>query len=101
MAHVLLEEELDLFQPLGRPFQGLVVVQSGKRHLRVDGKIPITPNTCFVPLPGDVVVVDGEGKEVLPKGKKRFFISVTTINPHIIVETWFLPMAAVGVMEGT
>lgn len=71
----------------------MVVVQSGKRRLKVDGKIPVTPLTGFVPLPGDVTVVDGDGKEVLPTGKKRFFISVTTVGPHIIVEAWDLPMA--------
>jgi len=71
----------------------MVVVQSGKRRLRVDGKIPVTPFTCFVPLPGDVTVFGADGKEVLPTGMKRFFISVTTIDPHIVVEAWNLPMA--------
>jgi hypothetical protein len=71
----------------------MVVVQSGKRRLKVDGKIPVTPFTCFVPLPGDITIVGEDGKEVLPTGKKRFFISVTTVNPHIVVEAWDLPMA--------
>lgn len=94
MAHVLMEEEQDLFQPLGRVSSGMVVVQSGKRRLRVDGRIPVTPCTCFVPLPADVELVDQQGKEIIPKGKKKFFITISTINPHIVVEAWYLPMAS-------
>lgn len=93
MAHVLTESELDLFHPLGRKWSGMVVVQSGKRRLRVEGEIPLTPFTCFVPLPDDVQLFDGQGKKLVPTGSKKFFISVGTEDPHIIVETWFLPMA--------
>lgn len=93
MAHVLLEDEQDLFQPLGRVWSGLVVVQSGKRRLKVDGKIPVTPLTCFVPLPSDVEIFDQDGKRLEPKGSRRFFISVTTIDPHIVIEAWNIPLA--------
>lgn len=71
----------------------MVVVQSGKRRLRVDGRIPVTPYACFVPLPDDIEIYDGEGKKVVPKGSRKFFISMTTINPHIVVEAWHLPIA--------
>lgn len=93
MAHVLQEEELDLYQPLGQKSSGLVVVQFGKRRLRVEGEISLTPYACFVPLPEDVEITDAAGKKVVPKGSKRFFISIGTIGPHIVIEAWDLPLA--------
>lgn len=92
MGHVLRGAEEDLFQSLGRAFHGVVVTQSGKRSLRVERKIELLPSCLFVELPPDVKVFHRNGRAKKPQKGRKFFISLFTQNPHIIVEATELPL---------
>lgn len=66
-------------------------MQAGSRRLRVTGSLIVMPRCQFVRLPEDVKVLNEKGEEIVPT--KTLFISVGTTNPHIIVESWSLPIS--------
>lgn len=86
MPHVLkIEEQEGKHKELGRVWTGHVVVESGKRRLQIDDRITMLPRCQVVPLPGDVEIVDKKGKVVRLRSG-RFFITVKTLGPHIVIE---------------
>jgi hypothetical protein len=67
-------------------WSGTVVVASGRRRLiAAEERIGVTPFVPLVPLNEGVKVYHPDGHELVPSGK--FFISVGTSGPHVLVDT--------------